>query len=195
MRRARFTIAGFMVLTALIAVGFATLKRPTPVAASAAFSLAVASCLSAVVAAFCLPGRRRAAWASFALCGAVYLAVSLGPWMDQPECVRPITVPLIECADQLIKGQAHYEGSIYLGAVELVMASPSRYWTAPIWAYGTAWGDQANLGWISRILLHSSIALAFATTGGLFSLALSRQNRAARPRVDDVTDTPTDGHP
>jgi hypothetical protein len=195
MRLPRVTIASLMGLTALTACGFAALQRPTPIAASVAFSLSVAACLAAVVAALCATGRPRAAWASFALCGAVYLALSLGPWMAEFYGVRPITVPLIECLAQLIRGEPHVVSVLTEGASETIIASPSRYWTAPIWASGASWNDMSDLAWTSLIILHSSIALAFATAGGLFSLALSRQNRIARPRVEDVTDTPTRGGP
>jgi hypothetical protein len=188
MRPPRVTIAGLMGLTALTAGGFASLQRPTPIAASIAFSVAVAACLAAMVASLCAPGRRRAAAASFALCGAVYLVVSLGPLRDGSYGVRPITVPLIECSDQLIRGEAHEESSMYLGAFEFVMATPSRYWTAPIWAYGTSWSDSSHLGETTLIILHSSIALAFATAGGLFSLALSAQNRVDRPHLCGATE-------
>jgi hypothetical protein len=177
MRLPRVTIAGLMGLTALIAGGFAAIQRPTLIAASVAFSLAVASCMAAVVAALCVSGRLRAAWASFGLCASVYLVVSLGPWIAEPHGVRPITLPLIECLSQLIRGEPHGISVFTDGASELIVASPSRYWTAPIWASKASWNDMPSLAKTTLVILHSSIAVVFATAGGLFSLALSRQNR------------------
>ena len=66
MKRPAFTIASLMVAVLLVAVGCMALRGPTPVMASAVFSLTVAILAAAVLLACVRGGRSRAGWVGLA---------------------------------------------------------------------------------------------------------------------------------
>jgi hypothetical protein len=82
----RWSIAGMMGMVLACAVGFAALRHPTILVASAAFTVALTVLLFAVLAA--LRGRHRTFWLGFALAGWAYLYISVihvHPFRDDPQ--------------------------------------------------------------------------------------------------------------
>jgi hypothetical protein len=73
MKRPTFTIASLMVAVLFVAVGCMALRGPTPLMASAVFSLAVAILAAAVLLACVRGGRSRAGWVGMAAFGLAYL--------------------------------------------------------------------------------------------------------------------------
>ncbi len=127
MRPARVTIARkSMGVVALAAVGLAALRHPSPLAASALFSLAVALLFAAAIAGISLPGRRRAIWSSFALCGFGYLLLSFGPWSTMEPGPHLITEPLIGFAYSASTG---HEGAIAeTDSFDTSVSTITEYW-------------------------------------------------------------------
>ena len=83
---------------ALMALGLAAIHRPTRLAANGIFSLALAACFGATIAAFARAGRERAAYRGFAFAGWGYLILSLGPWLEGSAGPYLITTSLIDLA-------------------------------------------------------------------------------------------------
>jgi len=89
--RFRFSIASLILVVLGLGIGFAALRSPTPLWASALFTLALAGVGAAVLAAVFRRGARRAFWAGFATFGALYLVVAFGPWFQQAVAPHLIT--------------------------------------------------------------------------------------------------------
>jgi hypothetical protein len=174
MRRAWGKAAG---LTGLVAAGgLVCLRYPTPLAASATFSFAVVSILAAFVAAISVPGRPRAIWGSFAICGAVYLvlALTLGPWSEVDRGPQLVTTPLIQVVEERIRGETHVSTFDYHAQQKLVPAS--AYWSAPVWEKNVRWGNTSKVLWTFRQVAHSLLALVAAAAGGLLAHRLTRRD-------------------
>jgi hypothetical protein len=71
-----------MGIVAFFAVGCASLVRPSYAWTGIVWTTAVAILALSVVAAVSRSGESRCFWASFALCGWGYMALTLGPWFD-----------------------------------------------------------------------------------------------------------------
>lgn len=167
MSRAGVTIAGTMALVALAAIGLATLRRPTTLAASAVFTLVVSILFAAVVAAVSLPGRARATWSSFAICGLSYVALSPGPDSEPKSVPQLFTVFIIESAWN------HFVSHIDTQSPDPIhdFFDGHRLLTRSPWD---------NFHQIARSLF----GLAVAAAGGLLAILLTRNSRIFPPKCD-----------
>lgn len=191
MGRWRVTIAGTMGLVALTAVGIASMKNPTALAASGAYTLAVGATFAATVASLSMPGRWRAIWGGFAVCCGGYLILGLSPWHDWQPGPHLLTTPLIEVVDQWISGQPAGDFMTAMnGGHRMTLTSPTRYWVAQQGLVNQDWGSSSRMLWTTLRIVHSFLALAAGTAGGLFAAVLTREARTtARP--DDTPSTPS----
>jgi hypothetical protein len=76
MGRVRTTIAGLMAVVLLVAMALAALRHPSPLLASALFTLDVGLVCVAVLGALFCRGTRRRMWAGFSVFAGAYLAVA-----------------------------------------------------------------------------------------------------------------------
>jgi len=101
MKELRFSLAGLMAATALIAVGLAALRSPSALIASALLTLTVAVLLCGTIAALLGRGTRRNFWRGFVLFGWVYLyLVRSEPYDHIP---YQIYLPTTELLGRLIR--------------------------------------------------------------------------------------------
>jgi hypothetical protein len=113
MKHLRLSIAGIMMLVALIGVGFAGLRASTPLWAAGLFTAAVALFTAAALGAYATRGLP---WAGLALFGWAYLGVVYGPWPHNHERMPPLlTAVLLDRAQDrfLSQGVAGYYASSY----------------------------------------------------------------------------------
>src|SRR5947209_733559 len=97
MRPLRLTIAGFMGLVLVAAVGMASLRSPSEARAGAMFLLTCGLLALAVVGVVCRGGSERAWWLGFALFGCGYMTMAF--WRratDSPPPPLPTTTVLQE---------------------------------------------------------------------------------------------------
>lgn len=80
MRRVRTSIAGLMAMVLLVAIALAALKHPSPVLASALYTLDLGLVGVAVLGGFFCRGTRRRMWAGFAVFAGAYLAVAFATY-------------------------------------------------------------------------------------------------------------------
>jgi len=95
-RRYRFSIRGLMTVIVLLAGAFAALRYPSRFWANAWFTLALAAVTLAIPAAIGGKGGERAFWCGFAVCGWVYFAVSLAPWIHQETSHQLLTTTILD---------------------------------------------------------------------------------------------------
>jgi hypothetical protein len=188
--RLRLTIAGSMGLIALVAISLSALAYPTALAASGVFSLTVGILFAATVAAMSLPGRRRAIWSSFALCGGGYL--TLGLLLVSPTGPQLVTTPLIEMAHERIVVDRRPAVTVFNGPMTRVTHRlATDYWTAQLRDAGQTHVKLDYLPWAVRQCATSLLALVAAATGGLFAARLTTSYR----RPVDPSATIDNGHP
>jgi hypothetical protein len=77
MGRFRITIGRLLLIIAHFGVGFAALRSPSWIWASTFFSLVVATMAAATLTAVYRRGSRRAFWTGYAVCGWLYLGLSV----------------------------------------------------------------------------------------------------------------------
>jgi len=75
----RVSIAGLMGFVVPVAVGFAALKNPSEIWASAIFTLIVGLLCVAILLAAARTGRKRLSWLAFSIFGWAYLIFTFGP--------------------------------------------------------------------------------------------------------------------
>jgi hypothetical protein len=80
--RLQFSLLGVMGIVAFVACACASLASPSFLWTSIVWTTAVAILAISVVAAVARHGESRCFWASFALFGWGYMALTLGPWFD-----------------------------------------------------------------------------------------------------------------
>ena len=80
--RLQFSLLGVMGIVAFVAFACASLASPSFFWTSIVWTTAVAILAISVVAAIARHGESRCFWASFALVGWGYMALTLGPWFD-----------------------------------------------------------------------------------------------------------------
>jgi hypothetical protein len=192
MRWARMTIAGSMGLIALVAIGLAALRHPTPLVASGIFSLVILTLFAASVVAISLPGRSRAVWSSFVVCGSGYLLIVLGssavsPYGNQfvSGGLHLITEPLIEIVhERMFPGSQIWSGpdpkSVSYQSVGRRSISPTVFWNEPIMRGQLGEPFMLDASWTINRIYHSLLGLAFGTFGALFALFLTGNAEKSR---------------
>jgi hypothetical protein len=195
MRPLRLTIAGFMGLILVIAVGLAALRHPTRLWANATFSMALAMDFGAVVAAISSEGRARSVCSGFAVCGWGYLVLALFPWFEANIGPQLITTPWIESAYSWIDPDP---------------GNPLMYWDGGLGSYslrlGASWDEPQPTFFVGKSpyradfvlaapysfsrIVHSLFGVAAGFAGGLLALALTRG--AGEPARSTTSNT---GHP
>jgi hypothetical protein len=78
MRAPRFSIGSLLAMIAILGVGFAAMRSPSPVWASAIYTVAALAIVCAVANAIVGRGARRAYWLGFSLFGGAYFFLTLG---------------------------------------------------------------------------------------------------------------------
>jgi hypothetical protein len=183
MKGLRVTIAGTMGLVALAAAGLAALRHPSPLAASAIFSVIVAMIFAAWVAAICFRGRARAIWASFALCGTGYVYLASDSREGGP--FGPLlSTPVIEIAHERLTGKSHSAAVRVDSAGQFAgPASALDRWVSSekvLDGYNQMLRDRAYEATVQTA--HAIFVLAAASAGGLLALVLTR---TSHPRTTD----------
>ncbi len=90
MKRQQLSLAASMAAVGYLAVSFAALKSPTTLWVSTIFSLAIALLAVAILGVI----YRRAFWIGFAVVGGGYMALVLGPWIDERVGSRLVSTSL-----------------------------------------------------------------------------------------------------
>ncbi len=96
MRPPRVSILGLLAWIALLGVGLAALRSPSPLWAAFIFSVALATLTISVLAAVYRRGRRRAFWVGFATCGWAYFLLTFGPEVTSQFRSELFTTALLE---------------------------------------------------------------------------------------------------
>jgi hypothetical protein len=184
MLRQRFTIAGSMGLVALAAIWMAALRYPCEFAVSAVYTVVVFVLLLACVLAISQPGRRRTVWSSFAVCGGVYLVLSLNPWSrtNRGYSPDPITRPLIELAYEKAMGEQRIHGM-------LSAPSPEAFWFELF-----SWDNSQMSTRAISFIIQSFLSLAVATVGGVLSLWLTKGAKDLQPSSPKSSDLSPNNH-
>jgi hypothetical protein len=95
MTRLRFTLAQVMALVLCLGFGFAALRNADAFWASVTYNLAVVMVATALVGALVRNGRARAAWAGFAVFGAIYFVAPGLEWRIGGFGFGPIPRPIL----------------------------------------------------------------------------------------------------
>jgi hypothetical protein len=96
MRQLRVSVAALMASVAFCGVGFAALRSSSLLWADTVFTLAVGLLTVAVLKVVTARGRRRAFWAGYAICGWIYLSLSLLPPFDASVGPHLLTTTLVD---------------------------------------------------------------------------------------------------
>jgi hypothetical protein len=102
MKRIRFTIANLLVVVLFVAVGFAALRESSDLWDNGIFTLTLGVLLISILFAVHCTEFRRAFWIGFALCGWIYLGLSLVPSIES----RLITSKALAYLDSKVPGRA-----------------------------------------------------------------------------------------
>jgi hypothetical protein len=179
-----------MCLVALVAVGLAAFRYPSPLAASCIYSAAVATLLATTVAAISLSGRRRHACASATVCGGSYLLLTLGPWFASEGGPHLVTQPLIEIVYQKAAFKGTSRPLAFPGQSYVTTVLPFEFWTEARGSMRVS-ASQGGTTWPLAQIAHALFGLMAAAAGGFLSLALTRPPREVEA-VQDITDHTSD---
>jgi hypothetical protein len=102
MRNLRFNIASLLVVILVLGVGFAALRQADETWESGLFSLLLVSLLAAVLMSIHRSQAKRAFWIGFALCGWVYLGLSLVPSVES----RLVTTKALAYVDSKVRARS-----------------------------------------------------------------------------------------
>jgi hypothetical protein len=91
MRATRFSIGSLLALIAILGVALAALRSPSYLWANAAFTVALAAIVAAIVNVVLARGADRAYWLGFALFGGTYLAICSTPVLRDTVCPHLVT--------------------------------------------------------------------------------------------------------
>jgi hypothetical protein len=191
MRRFRISIAGMMLLVAVVALGVMGLREGTELWASATFTLTVVILLGAILSAVHGHGSRRAFWGGFVLFGWIYLLWIFRPgaYTNQELDVPPLLPSvLLDVVDEHIHPAPQYiPDPNYRGGTPAMMPMAPSFMvtvgtppgTPMIIKPGTVpWaGDITNYQQVG----HCLAALLFGLLGG----AWSGYAHARHGRVDE----------
>lgn len=160
MTRFRISIAGLMLLVAVVALGVMGLKEGTELWASATFTLTVVILLGAILNAVHGHGSRRAFWGGFVLFGWIYLLWIFRPWSQQnqePDVPPMLTSVLLDLVHERIHPEPVYipDPNIPAPGIHMIIKPGTVPWT----------GDITNY----RQVGHCLAALLFGVLGGAWS--------------------------
>lgn len=188
----RLTIAGLMGIVVVVAAGLAALRYPDRLWASAAFSLAIASVVIAILVATATHGAIRAASRGFAIAAGIYLTLTLGPGFETHIGHDLITTPLNDFAYEKMNTAQRKRIWIVKWDNATGMRSDNfrDFWLTdraltngeaprPM-GLSTATGDEKTiLSSHARVFFrigHSLLGLLAGLAGGLLCLSLSRRS-------------------
>jgi hypothetical protein len=83
MRRPQISIAGLVLVIAVVAVGLAAIRSGSPAWSGAMFSIMAFAMISSLLGVALTRGLRRAYWSGFALLGWSYLILVYVPWLHE----------------------------------------------------------------------------------------------------------------
>jgi hypothetical protein len=92
----RFSIARLLAVIALCGVGFAALRSPSQMWASALFAVSLGSLPVALLNAIYSRERRRAFWTGFLVIGGSYFVATQGPWFKDEFGPRMVTTAVLD---------------------------------------------------------------------------------------------------
>ncbi|SIO27235.1 hypothetical protein SAMN05444166_3380 [Singulisphaera sp. GP187] len=187
MARGRLSILSPMSIVVVIAIGFAALKKPTELWASAIFTLALVVFLTSILGAAACRGRSRMTWLGSALFGGAYLALCFGacPRINN-EGLRPPPL-LVTVLLNKLKSDGYLVAKDWTVAAVILPQNSSQLSVSPneyevnvaiapprntFLTYTDLKFDVSPYKQIS----HSIGSLLFAAIGGLLSLAFTTRN-------------------
>jgi hypothetical protein len=128
---ARRSIAGLMILVALLAIGIAALSRPTRLWGAVLFSSATALFLIAAIVAIFGSRRERAFCAGFAITGTAYLLLQYGPWCETqvgphtlPTAVLDLLYPVVASPPAIPMQVAAYPSNLIVYTAPVIPGTP-----------------------------------------------------------------------
>ena len=148
-----FSIRFLLAITAIAALGVASLARPSFLLSSTLFSFTLLAMTAAVAITCCTEGKHRAFWLGASILGWTYLTLSISPWFAPNIGSGLITTYLLTLI-------AHAIGEPYI--------EPANYGANGLWSQFLV--RQTNPGFLWDDILisgHSLFSLFFAITGGL----------------------------
>jgi hypothetical protein len=191
--RPRLTIALLLAVIALCGVGFAALRSPSQLWASALFAVSLGSLLLALFNAIYSRERQRAFWVGFLVLGGSYFTATQGPWFRDEFGPRMVTTAILDLAYARVAppppatvgtllAQAWTAAGSYNRAIQqlLVLSGPTpedqwAAWTEPDRISGVGL-QVGNLALVSpetfRRIGHSLLMLVFAALGGIYARRL-----------------------
>ena len=155
--RIRFSVAGLMGAVLFAALGFAALRDASELAASAAFTLALAAMAASIPAVMASRGRRRVAWLGFAAFGWAYLIVAFN--LPAVGAGTPKLLP--EVLLQLLFGSFHPLGQVKMPGI--VPPRPLPLSDAAAYALGQYLQVARSLGAILFAAVGALVGYAFAS--------------------------------
>ena len=121
-RKLRFNIASLLGVILVLGVGFAALRESSELWESGVFTLTLAALLMSILLAVHRGESRRAFWIGFALCGWIYLGLSLVPSIEP----RLITTKALAYLDSIVPGRSPAGYTIQLAGSGSGSGSPSN---------------------------------------------------------------------
>jgi hypothetical protein len=190
MRLPRFSIGLLLAVIALCGIGFAALRSPSQMWASALFAVALGSLPVALLNAFYARERQRAFWVGFFIIGGTYFASTQGPWVRDEFGPRLVTTAVLDLlyvqvapppigAGGTLFSRATTTAVLYESAFKeyvTLFGSPPRTqwaeWTEPDRATGVGL-QVSKITLVSpetfRSIGHSLFTLVLAALGGLYA--------------------------
>jgi hypothetical protein len=172
MRRYRFSIRGLMVLIVMLASAFAALRYPSRFWANVWFSTALAAVTLALPTALFSRDGERAFWTGFAICGWVYFAMSLAPWIHQETSYQLLTTTILDIASPYIV-QKEYLIRNYIVGFNPPYApadpTPWQVWNLPDFSQGQTWRigyAMLHSPFLYLRIGHSAFCIIIAFVGG-----------------------------
>ncbi len=145
MRPPRFTIGRLLLFTALLGIGIAALRSPSPLWANAWFSVVLMVLTIAPLAAIYRRGERRAFWVGFASCGSLYLVLALSPWCREEVSPRLVTTALLDLLYGPFAPPGPIPAAIPPPAGFSTMPDPLSTLSSPMYLPGTQGGPRVLL--------------------------------------------------
>jgi hypothetical protein len=195
MRRIRFTIANLLFIVLFLGVSFAALREASAIWESAVFSAVLGAVLLSIVRAIQSTSGRRAFWLGFAICGGLYLWLSMIPAIE----FRLVTTHALLYLDAKLPGRADLYQQLIGGAggfiqqtgFDLIFTDPVQPTTWNVTNRpGAVWATQNGvlvpvLNIKSALFVHighSLLAVIAGCVGGWLSRYwYARQERTANP--------------
>lgn len=210
MRPHRVSILGLLVWVALLGVGLAALKSPSPLWSAFLFSVVLATLTLSVLAAVYRRARRRAFWVGFATCGWVYFLLTDGPVLTSQfepylfttgflQILHPLTLPPAPgpAAQRrsppaptvvFARGGPRSGRAITVGGFGVPVPPPSAWasWTEADRSVHISYGPEGGLRGAPHPFMrigHSLFCLLAALVGGLITRHLHATRDEPAPTV------------